>query len=239
MPMNIRRWVSGLRRTPLHPQWLLGSAEKAGKWVGENAQGRVLDVGCADRWVEKWLAPECVYFALDYPATGKQLYGARPHVFADASQLPLPDASMDTVILLEVMEHLRRPQDALGEIARVLRPQGRVLLSMPFLYPLHDAPHDYQRLTIHGLLRDVEATGLRVEHITPSLGSAETAGLIACLAMGGIAVEAIEKRSVSVVFVPLLAMAIPVINLVAWCAGRALPSWSAITAGYRVCARRE
>jgi SAM-dependent methyltransferase len=239
MRLDIRRFASRLRRTPLHPQWLLGGTEKTGKWVSENAQGHVLDVGCADRWVEGWLAPGCVYLSVDYPVTGKQLYGARPDVFADASQLPLQDASMDTVILLEVLEHLRKPQDALQEIARVLRPQGRLLLSVPFLYPAHDAPHDYQRLTVHGLFRDIEATGLRVEGITPTLGSAETAGLIACLAMGGMAVQAIERRSASLVFVPFLALAIPLINLTAWFVGLALPSWSAITAGYRVRASRR
>ena len=236
--MNLRMLASKLRRTPLHPQWLLGSEAVAGRWIRDRARGRVLDVGCASRWIERWLAPGCSYVGLDYPATGRDLYKARPELFADASELPLQDATFDTVVLLEVLEHLRRPCEALREAARVVRPGGTVLLSMPFLYPVHDAPHDYQRLTIHGLIRDVEAAGLRIERAAPALGSAETAGLMASLALGGAAAKLIEQRDLRVVLVPVLALAIPLVNFTAWIAARLLPSWDAMTAGYRVSATR-
>ena len=232
----LRKIANYLRRTPLHPQWLLGSNERTARWVVQSARGRILDIGCADRWIERRLPHGSDYIGLDYLATGKYMYGARPDLFADASQLPLADASVDTVVILEVMEHLRRPREALQEIARVLRPQGCLLLTMPFLYPVHDAPHDYQRLTLHGLVRDVEAAGLRVDALTPALGSAETAGLIACLAVGGMALVAIQRRSVALVLVPLALAAIPVINVFAWLGARLLPSWDALTAGYRLAA---
>lgn len=90
-----------LRRTPLHPQWLLGDMRDAGRWVRESASGRVLDIGCADRWIEPFLAPDCEYVGLDYPVTGRDLYGARPDVFGDASRLPFPDACFDTVLCLK------------------------------------------------------------------------------------------------------------------------------------------
>lgn len=237
--MNLRALASRFRRTPLHPQWLLGGEEVMGRWVREQASGRVLDVGCASRWIERWLAPGCSYVGLDYPATGRDLYRAHPDLFADASYLPLQDATFDTVVLLEVLEHLRRPGEALREAARVVRPQGRVLLSLPFLYPVHDAPHDYQRLTIHGLIRDVEAAGLKVERVAPALGSLETAGLMACLALGGTAAALIERRDARLVLLPLLALAIPFVNFTAWIAARLLPSWDAMTAGYRLSATRS
>ena len=233
---RLRKWAKLFARTPLHPQWLLAGPGKSGRWVGENAKGRVLDIGCADRWIERWLGPGCQYVGLDYPATGQELYGARPDVFADASKLPVCTGSVDTVVLLEVMEHLRYPQDALHEIARVLRPQGRLILSMPFLYPVHDAPHDYQRLTIHGLTRDVEAAGLKVDCVQTTLGSAETAGLIASLALGGMAIQVIGKHRLLAIVMPFFAMSILFVNLFAWIAGRLLPPWEAITAGYRVLA---
>lgn len=227
-----------LRGTPLHPQWLLGGSSATASWVRKAARGRVLDIGCADRWVEKHLPAGCDYIGIDYFVTGKLLYGARPDVFADAAQLPLPDASADTVLILEVVEHLRHPRSALSEIARVLRPGGRLLLSMPFLYPIHDAPHDYQRYTTHGLAREIEAAGLRLDQADPNLGSAQTAGLIACLALGGMAVASIRRPSPAMVLVPLVALAIPVINLLAWIGGKLLPSWPAVTAGYFVTATK-
>lgn len=236
--MNLRSLASKLRRTPLHPQWLLGSEYLAGGWIREHARGRVLDVGCASRWIERWLPTECSYVGLDYPATGRDLYKAHPDVFADASALPLRDSTFDTVVMLEVLEHLRFPSEALHELARVVRPRGKVLLSMPFLYPIHDAPHDYQRLTIHGLIRDVEAAGLKVEQVTPVLGSMETSGLITCLALSGTIMKLIERSDLRLLFVPLLVLVIPFVNLTAWLASRLLPSWNAVTNGYRLTATR-
>jgi len=230
--------IALIRRTPAHPQWLLGGKGGAARWIAGHATGRVLDIGCADRWVEKCLPADGDYVGLDYPPTGQVMYGASPHIFADASRLPLVDESFDTVVILEVLEHLRAPQAALGEIARILRPQGRLLLSMPFLYPIHDSPHDYQRLTVHGLARDVEEAGLKVDVLTPVLGSAETAGLIACLAVGGMTLRAFRTHSPAVVFAPLSLVAIVVINLGAWALGRLLPSWDAITVGYRLAASK-
>lgn len=234
MTHTLRKVAKLLRKTPLHPQWLLPPHRVVADWVGKNVKGQVLDIGCADRWIEAHLPAECRYVGLDYPSTGKELYRARPDVFADAGCLPFPSESFDTAVMLEVMEHLRDPCRALTEIARVLKPGGRALISMPFLYPLHDAPHDYQRLTTFGLRRDIEAAGLRILEVSPSLASAETAGLVACLALGGMAERALTLRSPAIVLVPVIALSIPVINLFAWLAGRVLPTWDAVASGHRL-----
>jgi SAM-dependent methyltransferase len=234
----LRRLGDHLKGTPLHPQWLLRGPAAIVPVLTSTARGTVLDIGCADRRMECLLPPGCDYLALDFPATGRLLYGARPDVFADASRLPMVDACVDTVLILDVVEHLRFPREALREILRVLRPGGRVLLSVPFLYPIHDAPHDYQRYTTHGLARELEAAGLEVADIRPTLGTSATAGLIVCLALAGIAVTAIERRSPAAALLPLLIGAIPVVNVVAWLGERLLPSWDAMTAGYQVVARK-
>lgn len=236
---RLRSSLKAIRNTPLHPQWLLGGPEKTIEWIRGHARGRVLDIGCADRWIQPHLPKECDYIGLDYPVTGGVLYRARPDVFADASRLPLHDSSVDTVLLLEVLEHLRHPAHSLSEIARVLRPGGELLLTLPFLYPVHDAPHDYQRYTCHGLVREMQAAGFAVEDPMPTLGSIETAGLLANLVMGGVIGEAIQKHSLSIVLLPAVAVAVPVINLLCWLLGKLLPSWPAVTAGYRLRARRQ
>lgn len=235
---RLRAMVDLVRRTPLHPQWLLGARRAVTARIRSLPPGRVLDIGCATRWVEQALRPGSEYVGIDHYATGTMMYGARPDVIGDAASLPLGNSCVDAVVMLEVLEHLRHPHEALLEIARVLRPGGRLLLSMPFLYPIHDAPHDYQRYTLQGLTREIESAGLRVEEASPNLGSAQTAGLIACIAMGGMSVEALRLRSPSVLLLPLVAVAVPVINLMAWIAGKLLPTWPAITAGYAVVASR-
>ena len=47
--------------------------------------------------------------------------------------IPLSDSSVDIAINLHVMEHLPRPEFSIGEIARVLRPGGVLLLGFPVL----------------------------------------------------------------------------------------------------------
>lgn len=64
---------------------------------------------------------------------------------------PVSDATYDTVLCSEVLEHVANPHAALREICRVLRPGGALLLSVPFLARLHEEPHDYFRYTEHGL----------------------------------------------------------------------------------------
>jgi len=229
---RLRALAAPLARTPLHPQWLLGARE-APPDIG-SVSGRVLDVGAGDRWIQAHLAPGADYVALDSAATGRQMYRARPDVFADAARLPFADACFDGVVCLEVLEHVRDPQRVLEEIARVLRPGGRAWLSMPFLYPIHDAPHDYQRFTAHGLRRSVEAAGLTVGATERTLHAIRTAGLLACLSIVG-AVQG-RARWQWPLLVPVAAVAVCAINLGSWLTSHVWPDWDALTAGYRLTA---
>ena len=64
-----------------------------------------------------------------------------------AYAVPAPDGAADAVISSQVLEHLERPEDALKEAARLIRPDGFLFISFPFLYPIHALPHDYLRYT--------------------------------------------------------------------------------------------
>lgn len=227
---TLARWFS---RTPLHPQWLLGRRQLPPGLAG--ARGRLLDIGAADRWVWPHLAPDVDYVALDYPATGKVMYGVRPDVFADAANLPFPDSSFDAVVCLEVLEHVPAPQRVMNEIARVLRPGGRLWLSMPFIYPLHDAPYDFQRYTVPGLRRDLRQAGLELEGLEATCGSVRTAGLIVCLAVAG-GVKAAGRMGW--LLLPLAVPALVVINASVFLLERVWPNWSAIAAGHTLLAKK-
>ena len=85
------------------------------------------------------------------------------------------------MLLLEVIEHLRLPDVALREAHRVLKPSGRLFLSVPFLYPIHDAPHDFRRYTLYGLQDILKRQGFRAnsvrQHGNPIVASAQMTNL--------------------------------------------------------------
>lgn len=227
---KLRAALGLLRRTPLHPQWLL-SQRKVPTSLHE-ASGMLLDIGAADRWILPHLPRHIAYIALDYPATGRDRYGARPDVFADAAYLPFADESFDNVVCLEVLEHVRYPERVITEIGRVLKPGGKVWLSMPFLYPVHDAPFDFQRHTAHGLQRDMERAGLSVTKIERTTSAVATAGLLFSLAIaGGTHAQAGVRKWL---LLPPGAFLVTLINLAAWLLAHLWPGWDAISEGHTV-----
>lgn len=219
-----------LRRTPIHPQWLLGR-RKVPEGL-KHATGVILDIGAADRWIATYLSETASYVALDYPATGNEFYNARPDIFADACHLPVADACVDGVVCLEVIEHVPDPALAVKEIARVLRPGGRAWISMPFLYPVHNEPFDFQRYTEFGLRRDMARAKLEVTDLHRSGHAIRTAGLIMCLAIAGGADT--RRGPLKGLLLPLALAAIFITNMTAWLLSLVWPNWKSISTGHHL-----
>jgi SAM-dependent methyltransferase len=87
----------------------------------------------------------------------------------------IQDASYDSAICLEVLEHVPSPQRAVREVHRILEPGGFVIVSVPHLSRLHDEPHDYYRFTKYGLRHLLETAGFEVLELR------EKGGLVAFL----------------------------------------------------------
>jgi ubiquinone/menaquinone biosynthesis C-methylase UbiE len=90
----------------------------------------------------------------------------RPHVQADAHDLPFADGAFDVVVCGEVLEHVKSPIGVLAEARRVLRPGGRLVATVPFLYRIHADPHDYGRYTQHywhQTLAELGWSGVQIE----------------------------------------------------------------------------
>jgi len=97
-----------------------------------------------------------LYHGLDITARN-----SRPTLIADVQSLGmLRDGAYDSVICLEVLEHVPDPTQALAEIARILADGGVLVLSVPHLSRLHEIPHDYYRYTEYGLRYLLERNGL-------------------------------------------------------------------------------
>lgn len=109
--------------------------------------GDVLDLGCGK-------APLYILYRTRSKSITCVDWGSSPHDISHADMLcdlnnpiPLPDASFDTIILSDVLEHIYHPKELLAEIRRMLRPDGRLIMNVPFLYWLHEQPYDYYRYT--------------------------------------------------------------------------------------------
>jgi SAM-dependent methyltransferase len=110
------------------------------------------------------------YIPVDYQKTDEDI-----RVLCDVvSGLPFASDSIDTIFCCSVLEHLRDPIGAMAEFARVLKPGGRLILSVPFMYYLHGAPADFFRFTRYGVALMAEKYELKLEVINPAGGLAHT-----------------------------------------------------------------
>lgn len=90
-----------------------------------------------------------------------------PDIIADATNIPLENNSVDTVIMGEVLEHLAEVGDALKEAYRLLKPGGKLIATIPFMLGVHADPHDYGRYTDYYWKYIAEKNNFNVEKIEP------------------------------------------------------------------------
>ncbi|KUP05260.1 methyltransferase family protein [Bacillus coahuilensis p1.1.43] len=63
----------------------------------------------------------------------------------------IPANTFDIIICTEVLEHTLNPFDAVEELKRILKPKGKLLLTVPFNLRIHGPLPDCWRFTEHGL----------------------------------------------------------------------------------------
>lgn len=125
---------------------------------------RVLDAGAGEGRHARFF-PLQRYCAVDLGVGDAAWDYGRLDVRADLMSLPFRAASFDACVHIVTLEHLAEPGRALRELARTLKPGGRLLLVAPLEWEVHQAPHDYFRFTRHGLqylLAEAGFTGISI-----------------------------------------------------------------------------
>lgn len=130
---------------------------------------RVLDAGAGESRHAACF-PRQRYYGVDLALGDPSWDYSRLDAIADLSALPFRDASFAACLNIVTLEHVRRPEAVLRELARVLEPGGRLLLVVPHAWEVHQAPHDYFRYTRYGVRHLVESAGLDPTEITPMGG---------------------------------------------------------------------
>lgn len=99
------------------------------------------------------------------------------HINADGT-LPLSDGSVNTVLSIQVLEHIRNLDSYCGEIHRILKKDGVLLLSTHGSWLYHPHPEDHRRWTRTGLKEDLRQRGFAVEETRAITGPLATTTLI-------------------------------------------------------------
>lgn len=122
--------------------------------------GRLLDVGCGTKPYRK-LFGVTDYVGLDIDSEPTRKRGAADVLYG-GNQFPFADGDFDSILCNQVLEHVFNPDELLGEMHRVLKPGGKLLLTIPFVWDEHEQPYDYARYSSFGLKSLLERSGFEI-----------------------------------------------------------------------------
>ena len=124
-------------------------------------QSYVLDAGAGEQPYKH------VFDGLNYESTDMPGgFYKRKHDFeCELHDIPKPNDHYDVVVLTQVLEHVPDPQATLSEIYRVLKPNGKLLISVPLNGPLHGEPWHFFQFTHYGLNQLALNTGFHIIEI--------------------------------------------------------------------------
>jgi SAM-dependent methyltransferase len=160
-----RRLPRRLRRYILHFEAAIEDAVRS--FASELPEGaRVLDAGAGEGVYKSHFARQR-YCGIDL-AIGDQAWNyAGLDVLGDLSKLPFADSAFDACINIVTLEHVKEPGCVTAELARILRPGGRVLMIVPQEWEVHQMPHDYFRYTRYGMRYLLDKSGFERVHVYP------------------------------------------------------------------------
>jgi SAM-dependent methyltransferase len=108
------------------------------------ANSTVVDIGCGEQPMRTLIEEKGgQYIGVDIAQNSQNTVD----IVCSAASIQLPDNSVECILCTEVVEHVSEIDKVFSEFARILKPNGYIILTCPFLYPLHEEPHDFHRPT--------------------------------------------------------------------------------------------
>jgi SAM-dependent methyltransferase len=141
------------------------------------AKAPLLDLGCGARPYKPYY-PEGEAVGADVVQSST---GCVDVIIKGTEPLPFPDDHFESILCTQVLEHVEDPYLLIRESHRVLKPGGKMILTCPFIWELHERPHDYLRFSEYWLTKHLTETGFHLEVLERQGGDVATVGQIICL----------------------------------------------------------
>jgi SAM-dependent methyltransferase len=178
--------------------------------------GRLLDVGCGSQPYAK------LFFVKEY--TGLEIDSSETRArgiadfYYDGTTFPFNDGQFDSVLCNQVFEHVFNPNLFMDEVSRVLKPGGKLLLSVPFVWDEHEQPNDYARYSSFALKFILERHGFELISQIKTCADATTIFQV----INAYLYKIVAKRSLIVQLI-LTVTVIAIVNIAGVIIGKILP----------------
>ena len=132
------------------------------------ARGIMLDYGCGGQPYRELFSSKIErYIGADVAAAAN----TEPDLtFLPGERLALPDSSIDTILSTQVLEHVPDHDLYLAECKRLLKPGGKLIITVPMQWRHHEVPFDYFRFTRFGITHCLVKHGFDIEDLRPCGG---------------------------------------------------------------------
>jgi SAM-dependent methyltransferase len=194
-------------RNSMHNYWARRSIHEAIKENLTNFSGNLLDTGCGAMPYKEYVLENSAvenYLGLDIEGALSYDNSIKPDFLWDGITMPFESNSFDCCIATEVLEHCPEPKLFLSEVQRVIKNDGTFFFTVPFLWNLHEVPHDEFRYTPFSLTRMLEESGFREIKIHATGGwnaaMAQMLGLYVTRGVNG----RFKKRALQYLALPLM-----------------------------------
>jgi SAM-dependent methyltransferase len=128
----------------------------------------VLDLGAGSKPYEQLFINSKEYIGVDVEVSGHDHSSSKIEVYYDGHTIPFEDRYFDSAVSFETFEHVFNLDEVVEELNRVLVPEGKLLISIPFAWDEHEKPYDFARYTSFGITSILERHGFSVLEIRKS-----------------------------------------------------------------------
>lgn len=135
--------------------------------ISKYSKGDFLDCGCGKQpYYEMYKDKVTSITCIDW---GESMH-ENPHLDFQVDlnkKLDFEDSTFDSILLSDVLEHIYTPNSLILELIRVLRSGGNLMIFVPYMYLLHETPHDYYRYTEYYFRKIAEDHNLKLKEVIP------------------------------------------------------------------------